>query len=110
MFLGYVRERYILDEIIAAKRIRGIKSRQLITDSPYARKIVLKDMSENRVSKLLPSRYPLLFTQIVCKDFVAFVSPRVEDVLMIIESESLAQTRRIFFEILWQSLPTRSPA
>ncbi len=107
-FPEYVHEKYIMKEIIGAKRTQGIKSRQLITDSAYARKIVAKDMNENRTSKFLPSRYPLLFSEIVCTEFVALASPRFDNVLMVVECESFAQTRRNLFEILWHTLPTHS--
>lgn len=104
-FLDFVHEKYVLDQIIKTKRKLGFSSKQLITDSPYARKIVEKDARENRASKLLPSRYPLLFTEIVCKDLVAFISPRPDNLIMVIENASFAKTRRAAFEILWNALP-----
>ena len=103
-FLDFVKEKYILKEIIQTKRKLGIKSRQLITDSPYAQKIIAKDRLEGRVSKLLPARYPLAFTEIIGKDFVAFISPRIDNTLMVVENQLFAKTRRSMFEILWNNL------
>lgn len=102
--LDFVKEKYLLDEIIKRKKALAISSKQLISDSPYARKIISKDSQENRQSKLLPSIYKLPFTEIICKEFAAFISQRYEDMLMIIESESYARTRRSIFDILWNSL------
>ena len=104
-FLDYVKEKYIIDEIIRAKRKLGITSRQLIVDSPYARKIVAKDKRENRVSKLLSARYKLPFSEVICKEFVAFASPRYDNVLLAIENETFATTRRHMFNMLWDALP-----
>lgn len=103
-FLDFVPEKYIVQEIIGTKRRKNIKSRHLITDSPLARKIVVKDLSENRTSKLLSSRHTLPFTEIICESFVALISPRPDNLLVIIESESFAHTRRSVFNLLWDVL------
>jgi sugar-specific transcriptional regulator TrmB len=103
-FLDFVREKYILDYIIKTKKKLNIFSRQLIQDSPYARGIVAKDKQENRVSKIFSSRHKIPFTEVICHDFVAFISPRFEDTLFVVENESYAQTRRSLFEILWENI------
>lgn len=105
-FLDFVKEKYILQEIISRKKSLDIHSRQLIVDSAYARKIVAKDRQENRTSKFLPPAHRLAFTEIICRDFVAYISPRYENMLLVVESESFAQTQRSLFEIVWASLPT----
>lgn len=104
-FLGFVREKYVVDEIIKKKITLGIKSKQLITDSAYARKIVAKDTRENRESRLLPPQYPLPFTILVAGTLTAFISPRYENMLLVVESESFAKTQRSLFEALWDVLP-----
>ncbi len=106
-FTEFVKESYIEEEIIKNKRRYGLTSRQLITDSPYARKVVAKDMREGRSSKLLPARYPLVFTEIVTSSQVVLVSPRIDNLIMVIESDSFAKTRRSAFNILWNALPPR---
>jgi sugar-specific transcriptional regulator TrmB len=103
-FLDFVKEKYILDEIITTKKKLGIFSRQLISDSPYARKIVAKDVRENRVSKILPPQYKLPFTEVICDEFVAFISPRWDNTLFIVENEQFAMTRKSMFEMMWQKM------
>lgn len=104
-FLDYVKEKYILDEIIQKKKELAIASKQLITDSAYSRRIIAKDARENRVSKLLSPAHKLSFTEIICDDFAAFISPKFQDTLLIIENELFAKTRRSLFDALWNALP-----
>lgn len=104
-FLDFVKEKYIIDDIIKEKKKQNISSRQLIIDSPYARQIVSKDRDENRKSKILPKNYKLPFTEVISDEFVAFISPRLDNSLFVIENPHFAQTRRSLFEILWESLP-----
>jgi len=104
-FLDFVREKYIIDDIIKTKRKLGIKSRQLIVDSPYARTIVAKDFVEGRESKILPPRTKLPFTEVISEHFVAFISPRWDDTLFVVENESFVTTRKSNFDLLWSLLP-----
>ncbi len=104
-FLDFVREKYILDDIIKNKKKLGISSRQLISDSPYAREIIAKDYAENRKSKLLPRTYKIPFTEVICSEFVAFISPRWDNNLFVVENERFAETRKSIFEITWERLP-----
>lgn len=103
-FLDFVREKYIVDDIIKSKKKLNISSRQLISDSSYARQIISKDLSENRKSKLLPKNYKIPFTEIISSDFVAFISPRWDNTLFVVENEAFAETRRSIFEITWESI------
>lgn len=103
-FLDFVREKYILQDIIKKKRELGIKSRQIIMDSEYAKKIVAKDSQENRQSKIISPRYKLPFTEVICDGFVAFISPRWDDMLFVIENENFAKTRKNLFEALWEKI------
>lgn len=104
-FLDFVKEKYVLDKIIKKKKELDIRSRQLIVNSPYARKIIAKDGAENRKSKLLPFDCRLHFTEIISEDFVAFISPRFENMILVINNEPFAKTRKNLFDILWNSLP-----
>ncbi len=106
-FLDFTSERYILANIIARKKKSGITSKQLIVDSEYARKIVAKDVAENRTSKLIPKNCKLQFTELITKDWVAFVSPRAENLIVYIESSDFAATRHSLFNLLWQLLPEK---
>lgn len=102
-FLDFVKEKYILDDIIKRKKALGVKSRQLIMDSPYARDIVSKDGRENRQSKLLSPHYKLPFTEIITKKFVVFISPRWDNTLLVIENRNFAVTRESIFETMWRA-------
>jgi len=103
-FLDYVKEKYIVGEIIASKKALGVSSRQLITNSDYAKQIVAKDGHENRTSKFLPSIYKLPFTEIITETLTAFISPRFSNMIFVVEDESFAKTRRSVFEMLWNSI------
>lgn len=103
-FLDYVKEKYILEEIIAKKKARGVSSKQLIVDSPYARKIIAKDFRENRISKILQPIYKLPFTEIITESVVAFISPRFSSMIFIVENEDFSRTRKSIFELLWNSI------
>lgn len=105
-FLDYVKAKYIVSEIIAEKRKLGVKSMQMIVDSTYAREHILpKDKFENRTSRLLPKGTELPFTEIICPKLVAFISPRYNDSIFIIEDEAFAATRKTMFDQLWERLP-----
>lgn len=103
-FTDFVREKYILETIIKKKRELGISSRQIITDTPYNRKIVAKDARENRVSKLLPARVKIPFTELISEEFVAMISPRWDNVLFVVADEEFCKTRAALFETLWEKL------
>ncbi len=103
-FLDYVKEKYIVNELIAKKKKLGVSSKQLITNSEYARAIVAKDAKENRVSKILPAIYKLPFTEIITESVVAFISPRFGNMIFIVEDESFSKTRKSMFEITWGAI------
>lgn len=103
-FLDFVREKYILQEIIKKKKALGVKSKQIIMNSEYAKKIIAKDLQENRESKVISPRYKLPFTELICDTFVAFISPRWDDTLFVIENANFAETRKNMFEALWEKL------
>lgn len=103
-FLEYVKEKYILEEIIAKKKKLNVMSKHLISDSPYARKIIAKDVRENRVSKILPPIYKLPFTEIITESLVAFISPKFEKMIFVVEDSLFSRTMRSIFEALWNSI------
>lgn len=104
--LAFAKERYITNRVIKEKVKRGIKSRQLLNVSEYAKKIVSKDKSENRVSKFLPSDYKISSTIIIFGDNVAFIAPYDENIIFLAESEGLAKTQRAVFNSLWEVAQT----
>lgn len=103
-FLDFVKEKYILDEIIKNKKTLGIKSRQLIVDSPYARKLIKNDFAQNRSSKLLPSNTKIPFTEIITDEFAAFISPRWDNFLFVTENDSFVKSRQSMFDLVWNIL------
>lgn len=100
-FLDFVKEKYIIDEIIKNKKSLGVKSRQLIVDSPYARKLVKNDFAQNRTSKILPSSTKLPFTEIITDNFAAFISPRWDNFLFVTENDSFVKSRKSMFDLIW---------
>ncbi len=101
-FLTFVSESYIVNWIIKEKKKRGIKSRQIIADSRYAREIVEKDKNENRESRIIDRKFPLPAIEIIYGDKVAIISSNFENLLVVIDSEEVAKTHRSYFEIIWQ--------
>lgn len=101
-FLDFVKEKYILDEIIKNKRMLGIKSRQLVVDSAYARKLIKNDLVQNRVSKLLPADTKIPFTEIITDEFAAFISPRWDNFLFVTENDSFVRSRKSMFDLIWK--------
>jgi len=103
-FLDYVKEKYILDEIIAKKKKSGIFSKQLIKASDYARQVVAKDSRENRISKFLPHMYKLPFTEVITESLVIFISPKFDNMIFVVEDGYFSHTRRSIFDTLWDSI------
>jgi len=103
-FSAFISEKSVGESIIQKKLKLGIKSRQIITDSIYARKIVTEDVQENRISKIAPVNFPFVATEIIFGDKLAVISTKFEDLIMIIESSELARTHRSYFELIWRSI------
>lgn len=101
--LGFVEKGYITDKIIREKNRLGIKSRQIIASSEYAKEIIAKDEKEGRISKVLPHIYKLPYTTIIFGPNTVFISPLLENSILLIESGDFAKTQRSFFEALWES-------
>ncbi|MBI4433946.1 helix-turn-helix domain-containing protein [Candidatus Uhrbacteria bacterium] len=97
----FVREAYLVERIIAERIRRGIRSRQLIVDSPTARRIVAKDAEELRESRLLPSGTTFPATTITFGEEVGFITTRRENTMILIASGEIAVTLRATFELLW---------
>lgn len=105
--LGFVNENYISGPIIQEKKRRGITSRQLIVRSEYAKKIIAKDAQENRQTRVLPHFHKVPMTTIIYGSTVALISPLRENLLVLVESESFAQSQKSLFEVLWENLPAK---
>jgi len=104
--LGFVRKNYITGKVIKEKVKLGIKSRQLLNQSDYAREVAAKDPQENRISKFLPYDKRIYFTKIIFGDHVAMISPNADEVILLLfQSRFLAKTERELFETIWENLP-----
>lgn len=101
----FLSARYIEERIVKRRGVAGITSRQLITDSVLAREITAKDRCEGRTSKILPTHHQLPTTIIVNDELTALIAPKNEDLILVIESPSLARTQRSLLELVWSSLP-----
>lgn len=101
--LEFVREPYLVERIIAERIRRGIKSWQLIVDSPDARKIIGKDREELRESRLLPKGTALPATTIIFGGEAAFITTRRENTMVLIASGETAVSLRTLFDLLWQA-------
>ncbi len=105
-FTEFANEKYIVETIIAKKKKLGIKSRQIISDSTYAKKILAKDGAEGRQSRIMPFGSNLPFTEIIGSKMVIMISPRFYNTIFIVENDAFAETRQKIFDALWRSLPT----
>lgn len=100
--LDFVREPYLVERIIAERIRRGIRSLQLIADSPTARTIVAKDRAELRESHFLPRGIVLPATVIIFGEEVAFITTRRENTMVLIASGETAVSLRTLFDLLWE--------
>ncbi|MBI4143051.1 hypothetical protein HY480_04210 [Candidatus Uhrbacteria bacterium] len=101
--LEFVREPYLVERIIAERIRRGIRSVQLIADTPTARKIIEKDADELRESRLLPKGVALPATVIIFGSEVAFITTRRENTMVLIASGETAVSLQTLFDLLWQA-------
>lgn len=99
--LEFVREPYLMRYIIAERIRRGIKSLQLITDSPLAREIIARDTNELRESRLLPRGTAVPATLIMFGNEVASITTRRENTMILITSGETSVTYRTMFDLLW---------
>lgn len=99
--LEFVKEKYIVRRLIAERIRRGIKSMQLIVDSPAARTIIAKDARELRESRIIPAHTALPATIIIFGNEVAFITTRRENVMILVASGELATTHHTLFDLLW---------
>ena len=88
------------------KRIqRGMRSRVILRESEKAWERVRLGQSELRQVKLISKNYEHHSLFYVWGRKVAMISLKNEWSVLIIESEELAKSQKMFFEALWDSLP-----
>ena len=101
----FVSEKYIVDTIIAKKKQLKMRSRQIISDSTYAKKVIAKDQAEQRESRIMPIGNNLPFTEIIGSKMVIIISPRFYNTIFVVENTEFAETRQKIFNALWKCLP-----
>lgn len=104
VFDKYVTDDYLFDEIIGKRKAKGIRSKQLITDSPFSRRIIARDELDNRVTKILPPDTQVEFTEVITDTFTAFMSEPEHNFQFIIESRAFAHFRRQMFDVVWDTI------
>ena len=88
------------------KRVaRGMRSRVILRESEKAWERVRLGQSELRQVKLISPSYEHHGLMYVWGRKVAMISLKHEWSVLIIESEELAKSQKMFFEALWDSLP-----
>lgn len=103
IFDGYVTNNYLFDEIIKKKKERKLSSKQLITDSSLAERIIGRDELDNRVTRILPPDTQIEFTEVISDSMVAFISEPVHNFQFIVQSKAFAHFRRQMFDVIWDS-------
>lgn len=99
--LDYVKEPYLKKQIIAERLKRGIRSRQLVVETPESRKFVTRDSTELRESRFLPPNTKLPATMLLFGNDVAFITTRKENSVILVTSGDTSVTLRTMFELLW---------
>ena len=100
--LDYVKEPYLMKQIIAERLKRGIRSRQLIIETPESKKFVRRDTVELRESRFLPPNAQIPATMLLFGNDVAFITTRKENSVILVTSGDASITLRTMFELLWQ--------
>ena len=101
IFDGYVTNNYLFDEIIKKKKERKLNSKQLITDSGLAQRIIARDDQDNRITRILPPDTQVEFTEVISDSMVAFMSEPVHNFQFIVQSKAFAHFRRQMFDVMW---------
>ncbi len=96
-----VKERYLMQRIIAERIKRGIRSRQLIPENRETHKFVARDKNELRESRFLPSDVVLPASILLFENEAAFITTRKENSVILVTSGDTSVTLRTMFELLW---------
>ncbi|MDX1607828.1 MAG: helix-turn-helix domain-containing protein [Candidatus Spechtbacterales bacterium] len=93
-------------ELFIERRIENRLSVKLITnETKEAKKLKAKDGEEFRVTRFTPSQYNFNTATYVYGNKIAMLSLRENPVLgIIIEDAAMANTHRMYFDILWDKL------
>jgi sugar-specific transcriptional regulator TrmB len=82
---------------------KGITLRELAPDTEETREITEKNEEHLRQTRLLPKeKFPFMNEINIYGDKIAIMSVQGEYLAVIIESESIAKTQRMIFELAWR--------
>lgn len=99
--LDYVKEPYLMKQIIAERLKRGIRSRQLVVETSESRNFVRRDRDELRESRFLPPGIKLPATMLLFGNEAAFITTRKENSVILVTSGDTMVTLKTMFELLW---------
>jgi len=102
-FIEFAGEEF-LQELQKRKIKLGFFSRAINEDSDLARKMQVGDVKFNRETRLAPKEFKFSTTEIIFGDKIAMFSTRDENIILVIESKHIAETHRVYFEMLWKML------
>ena len=89
--------RYIKDRVN-----KKISARSIVVDTPKTREYTSKNAEQLRITRLVPAdKFPFTNEIDIYGNKVAIMSLQGELLAVIIESESIAKTQRMIFELAW---------
>lgn len=102
-FIEFTGEDF-LQELQERKAKLGISSRAINEDSDFAKKMQANDSKFNRETRLAPKEFKFSTTEIVFGDKIAMFSTKDENIILVIESKHIAETHKVYFEMMWEML------
>jgi len=90
---------------IEERKERKIPARVITNYYPSVERLVSKDEKELRETKVLPKEKQFSTDMEIYGDNVLIVSFKKEVIAVLIESQSISQSMRMFFEMMWDMLP-----
>ncbi|MFA5927074.1 MAG: helix-turn-helix domain-containing protein [Patescibacteria group bacterium] len=98
----YTKEPEFSAAYIKDRVAKKISARSIVVDTPETRKYTNKDTEQLRTSRFVPAdKFPFTNEIDIYGNKVAILSTQGEIMAVIIESESIAKTQRMIFELAW---------
>lgn len=98
----YEEEPEFAIQYIKHRVMKGINSRAIAPDTPETRKYTNKNKQHSRTTRLVPAdKFDFTNEIDIYGNKVAIMSMQGEHLAVIIESESVAKTQRMIFELAW---------
>lgn len=100
--LDYVKEPYLVKNVISRRIKLGIKSLQMVPENSETRHIIKYDQEQIRESRFLPADTQIPATIIQFGEELAIMTTRHENAMIIMTSGDVAITFRTMFDLLWK--------